>query len=554
MPFASALAALVLSLALVPVAWAGPSSPRTAAVSVGDSYISGEAGRWAGNSVSPGGDKDGTDRACAPAGPACQVDETRVYEPGSDGTRCHRSDVAEIKSARLAVDERIDLSCSGTVTKNIFRASQGGEGQNGEPAQADKLLPVARAKNVKLIMLSIGGNDLGFANIIRDCLLAYEAKTGPCEPTQQPKLDAAKPRVIADVGKAIDEIRAVMAQAGYATDDYRLILQTYPSVAPRAAENRYAEMSPERTANGCAGYDQDADWARDRAAPQIGGVSKAAAASRGIETLDLIDAFQGHEFCSKTAAQSTPLARPPAAGAEWGRFLGASTVQQNGGEIQEAFHPNAYGQMALGTCVTKAFAAATGSFACAGAAGLDPGALSLRRVSSFTPTATGGSESPAGGTLPAGSGSSGGCLPSTFSLGAKGIGRIALGVTRRRLAATPTLAAARLKGTSTTRSRYCVQGRTGRVTAVFGRGTKVELITAAVPVRGIGAVAPGRRVRAVRRSFRRLRRLSATVYRLGPRSRRVVVVRRGRVRAVGVASARLLRSERLLRTYVRRAG
>ncbi|MEJ7787531.1 MAG: hypothetical protein WKF96_22225 [Solirubrobacteraceae bacterium] len=284
------------------------------------------------------------------------------------------------------MDERIDLSCSGGQTKNIFRASQGGVGQNGELPQADQLLPVARSRNIKLIMLSIGGNDLGFAGIIAACLQAYTAKTGPCEPSQQAKIDALKPKVVVAVGKAIDEIRAVMIEAGYTSDDYRLILQTYPSVAPRAAETRYPEAGPERTANGCPFYDQDLDWARDRAAVQIGAVTKAGAQSRGVETLDLIDAFQGHEFCSKTSAQSTPLARPTAAGAEWGRFLGASTVQQ--GELQEAFRPNAYGQMAIGACVTKAFLAPPGAFSCSGVAGVEPGGLALRQVSTF----------PAGGT------------------------------------------------------------------------------------------------------------------------------------------------------------
>ena len=392
MPFTAALAALVLSLLLAPGAWAGPSSPTTAAVSLGDSYISGEAGRWNGNSVTPAGDKDGTDRACVPAGPACQVDKTRVYEPGTENGGCHRSDVAEIKSAVLAVDERIDLSCSGGQTKNVFRAAQGGVGQNGEPPQADKLLPVARTKNVKLIMVSIGGNDLGFASIIAACLQAYAARTGPCEPSQQQKIDALKPKVIEAVGKAIDEIRAVMAEAGYVQTDYRLILQTYPSVAPRAAENRYAETGPDRLANGCPFYDQDSNWARDRAAPQIGAVAKAAAGSRGVETLDLIDAFQGHEFCSTTSAQSTPLSRPPAAGSEWGRFLGGSTVQQ--GELQEAFHPNAYGQQAIGTCVTKAFRAPPGTFACSGAAGLDPNGLALRQLSTFPAGSTTASPAP----------------------------------------------------------------------------------------------------------------------------------------------------------------
>jgi len=553
MRFTILLGALLAGLLAAPAAWAGPSSPTTSAVSLGDSYISGEAGRWAGNSLTPTGDKDGTDRACLPAGPACQVDKTRVYEPGTQDGGCHRSDVAEIKSATLPVAERIDLSCSGGVTKNVFRASQGGVGQRGEAPQADKLLPVARDTNVKLIMLSIGGNDLGFASIIAACLQAYETRSGPCEPSQQAKIDERKAKVTADVGRAIDEIRAVMAQAGYANGEYRLVVQTYPSVAPRAAENRYPQDGPERTANGCPFYDQDSDWARDRAAPQIGAVAKAAATSRGVETLDLIDAFQGHEFCSKTSAQSTPVARPAPAGAEWGRFLAASTVQQ--GELQEAFHPNAFGQLALGTCVTKVFASQPGTFACAGAAGVAPGDLTVRRLGGV-PAAAPGTAGPgaggpgAGGATP---GASDGCLPPRFSVSRSGLGRLKLGITRRRLRAS-TLAPARVPGTSTKRDLFCLKGGAGRITAVYGRGSRVELLTATVPVRGIGRVRPGTRLPTAKRSFRRLRRVGSGVYRLGPRSRRIAIVRRGRVRSVGVASARVVRSSRLLRTYARRAG
>jgi GDSL-like Lipase/Acylhydrolase family len=532
MRFTGVLGAFILVLVLVPVAWAGPSSKTTAAVSLGDSYISGEAGRWNGNSISPQGDKDGTDRACLPAGPTCQVDKTRVYERGTENGGCHRSDVAEIKSANLPVAERIDLSCSGGKTNNIFRASHGGTGQNGEPAQADKLVPVARAKDVKLVMLSIGGNDLAFAGIIQACLEDYEAKTGPCQPSQQKKIDSLKAKATAGVAKAIDEIRAVMSEAGYSSRDYRLIVQTYPSVVPRAAENRYPESGPERTANGCPIYDQDSNWARDSAAPQIGAVAKAAANSRGAETLDLINAFQGHEFCSKSDAQSTPFARPAAAGAEWGRFLGASTIQQ--GELQEAFHPDAYGQRALATCVTKAFAAAPGRFACSGTAGIDPSGLSLVR------------------TGPVAAGSS--CLARRSSLSPAGIGRLKLGLTRKQLVGSPRLATVRTSSRTSKRYRYCVKRSRGHVTAVFGKGTKVDLLIATAGSYGNRGVHPGVSLRNAKRTFRGLRRVSKTVYRFSRSSRRIIGVRKGKVRYVGVASKRTLRSKRLLRTYVKRAG
>ncbi len=377
------LPALLLGLlcgAAPATAAASPGKGPTAAVSLGDSYISGEAGRWQGNSISSTPGNDGTDRACT-GGPPCTVDKSRVYVGGTAANGCHRSDVAEILTASLPVAERVNLSCSGGVTKNVFRASSGGVGQNGEAPQADQLLTVAKAKDVKLVQVSIGGNDLGFASIVAACLQAYVTKGTPCNQTQQPKLDAAKPKAIADVEKAIDEIRAVMADAGYGRGDYRLILQTYPSVIPRASESRYSENDPVR-ANVCPFYDADLTWGRDSASKQIGGVVKTAATDRGVELLDLGDAFQGREFCSKTTALADPLHPPSPVSSEWGRFLGASVVQQ--GDLQETFHPNAYGQMAFASCVGRAFALPAGTFTCDNTPGKGPEAMAVRQATTFT--------------------------------------------------------------------------------------------------------------------------------------------------------------------------
>jgi lysophospholipase L1-like esterase len=531
------LGALALVLGVfAPAAVAGPSSPTSVAVSMGDSYISGEAGRWEGNSITPLPGNDGTDRACRPEGPACMVDTSRVY--GNTDPGCHRSDTAEILTARLAVDERANISCSGGRTKNIFRAQSGGEGQNGEAPQADQLLPIARSRNVELIMLSIGGNDLGFASIIAACLQAYTAKTGPCEPSQQAKVDALVPKATAGVVKSIDEIRAVMAEAGYGQGDYRLVVQTYPSVVPRASETRYAELGTDRNTFGCPFYDQDLNWARDRAAPQIGAVAKTAAASRGVETLDLLDAFQGHEICAKTTQNSTPTVRPGPTGSEWGRFVGASTVQQ--GDLQEAFHPNAYGQRALGDCVTKLFAAGRGSFACAGAAGTDVDAMSLARVGD------GG-----GGT---GGAVDRGCIARRLPVGARNVGRLHLGLRRSRLITAPRLARLVPLSRSSKRVRYCVEGDRGRtVTAVFGPNARVRLLTTTARAHRYRGLRVGSRMRAVRRELPRLRRVMRGVYQAGPQSQRLIGVRRGRVRYLAVSSERSLRRARLLRTYLRRA-
>ncbi len=275
-------------------------------MSLGDSYISGEAGRWEGNSVNPVGDRDGTDRAFTGTG----YDLGRVYVPPSDANGCHRSDVAEIRSATIPVDEEINLACSGAVTRNIFRTSSGGQGQNGEPPQADQLAVVAREKRVRLVVLSIGGNDLGFSSIVSACLQAYVTNGPPCRESQQRAVEARFPTAMANVGKAIDEIRAVLQRAGYRTTDYRLVLQSYPSAIPRGSEIRVPEADKNARTNidGCPFYDTDADWGRDQVTPQIANGLKSVAAGRGVQFLDLRDLLQGREMCSVSTHLANPVA------------------------------------------------------------------------------------------------------------------------------------------------------------------------------------------------------------------------------------------------------
>jgi len=74
----SLVAAACALLALTsPAAHATRTSGPTAIVSLGDSFISGEAGRWRGNSTVVATDRAGTDRAWTGSG----YDASRVYGP-----------------------------------------------------------------------------------------------------------------------------------------------------------------------------------------------------------------------------------------------------------------------------------------------------------------------------------------------------------------------------------------------------------------------------------------------------------------------------------------
>ncbi|SDI46536.1 GDSL-like Lipase/Acylhydrolase family protein [Actinokineospora alba] len=356
-----AAGALVLPLTLIAAgagtASASPTAGPTAIVSLGDSYISGEAGRWKGNSLTNSGSRDGTDRAYTGSG----YDPSRVYGPTA-ANGCHRSDSAEVKSATGTTEALINLSCSGATTKNIFRAGNGGVAYKGEAPQADQLASVAAANNVKVIVVSIGGNDLGFADIITKCATDYLIWYSYCHDDQQVAVDSKMDAAMAGVAKSIDEIRAVMTGAGYAAGDYRIVLQSYPSPIPRAAENRYSESGWSRAnTGGCPFWNKDSDWARDSLVPQIANRLKGVATAKGVQFLDLRDMLQGREVCAKSSRLVSATAPTSSTTSEWARWIDSQSTQ---GPVQESMHPNHYGQLGLGRCLTLMYAKTTGNHTC----------------------------------------------------------------------------------------------------------------------------------------------------------------------------------------------
>lgn len=144
----------------------------------------------------------------------------------------------------------------------------------------------------------------------------------------------------------------------------------------------------------------------------------------------------------------------------------------------------------------------------------------------------------------AGSGSA--CLARRSAIGARSIGRIRLGSTRRGIPRR-----VRVGPVSRTRDtyRYCTTGGSGPVTAVFsnrGRGGRVELVVTTALGHGNRNVRVRSGGAAFERAYPNRRRVAPGLYRATPHSARLFGVRRGGVRFVAVASARLLRNPRRL--------
>ncbi len=352
----------------------GAQSPEpTAAVALGDSYIAGESGRWLGNSSNSWANRNGTDRAAQRLGWRWSYVEEDIYGD-SYATGCNRSDVAPIVSAALDVDAAINLACSGASTVNLMSRASGGRSYRGEPPQVDQLAAVAATHDVRVVVISVGGNDLGFTDVILDCVLGYVTSTrwnpNTCNRTQDANLNANLGPTLARVAQVLADVKVVLATNG--DDDARVILTSYPSPVVEPDNVRYAETSWRRVfRGGCPFWDADLAWANDTLIPRITDGLAQEAATAGVEFLDLSDALRGHEACASTAVEGTG---DRGATAEWIRFVTTGITQ---GDPGESLHPNAYGQRAMGQCIALAVASGPSPDTCLNTPGQRPEAVFL---------------------------------------------------------------------------------------------------------------------------------------------------------------------------------
>lgn len=93
-----------------------------------------------------------------------------AYINGTDTkkNRCHRSD--DTYGAAL-FDHRTNIACSGATSYEYWNRNS----KNGEPSQRSQLL--ALAERPDLVMISFGGNDIGFEGVITKCVLLSDCDT-----------------------------------------------------------------------------------------------------------------------------------------------------------------------------------------------------------------------------------------------------------------------------------------------------------------------------------------------------------------------------------------
>jgi lysophospholipase L1-like esterase len=264
-----AVALLALTWALAATATASASGLQ---VSMGDSYSSGEG---------------------APP-----------YDAGTQfgavlfgGNGCHRSELAWPR--RLGVGELEHLACSGAKTVDFFKGQKRGRrAKKDGVSQLDRLARIAASQSISRVLVTIGGNDVGFSGIVGSCLSPRRLPFGSClKEMGRREFPRLRGVVLPDVVAALVEVRAKSAGAEVLQVGYPDAIRPLPAELEKCGfwlDEKEREHLPKLEA-------------------ALDATLATAARAAGAEYLSIRDVADGHGICNEDPwiNRITPFTKAP---------------------------------------------------------------------------------------------------------------------------------------------------------------------------------------------------------------------------------------------------
>lgn len=261
------------------------------------------------------------------------------YREGTDTerNRCHQSTLSYPYLFAKYFESSASVACSGAKLNNVFSSSKTdivdqliGDIESTEiekNSAKEHSLPgyvqqfeFINAKNPKNVTLSVGGNDIGFANIFGEC--ASPMKTdhiATCFATYEDRYE-----IIQKVNGRIERLRGTYKEILKDDPERKLYVIGYPQIAAVDGEcgvNIFLNREERRGAKDLIEY--------------LNKIIKQAADEAGAYYVDVSDAFAGHKLCethnSNVAVNGATL-----------RFDQGKTI-----EYTESYHPNQLGHELL---------------------------------------------------------------------------------------------------------------------------------------------------------------------------------------------------------------
>ncbi|XVV16499.1 hypothetical protein ACQP2X_19655 [Actinoplanes sp. CA-131856] len=390
------LALLPLLLIQAPARAALP----TAAVALGDSFISGEG---AGN-YQPVVDASGQ----AQAFPGWSAANSNAFF-------CHRSANASLLKAGLpGIQDRFNLACSGGQPADIAAASSAREKGRTVASQLDQLRAVGRTHDIDLVLIGLGSNNSSFTfgDVAVKCANRFvaDAWTGwwefwaylggpvPQEPCAAGDL-ATPAQLAAAEAETVAAVRAILRTLDEIDADgvHRVVFQDYTNPLPTELESslheedgraddrdKFRALGAERYRAGCPihraslGPGHTFSAGLGTLVAGVHGTVSAEFPGDDLVYLNVQSAFDGARLCERAGSPGTALATPiRLQDGPTGVFLTdlagrdkldiqriANACVTYFQTCQESWHPNAAGHAVLAQCLSGAAATASASVRC----------------------------------------------------------------------------------------------------------------------------------------------------------------------------------------------
>jgi hypothetical protein len=396
-------AGVAVTLTTVGVVSAGAAPPEptalpTAAVALGDSFISGEGG---------GDYQPVTDINGVPQGfPGWDA-------PNANAFFCHRSAHSSLQVANLAgIQDRFNLACSGGQPHDITNPSADREKGRTVAAQLDQVRAVAQTHDIDLVLVGLGSNNSSFtfgdaASVCANRFIAdawvgwWEFWAG--DPPQEPCVIsdlATDAELAAGTAETTDALRGLLTTLAEVDADgqHRIVFQDYTNPLPQDYAESYHEedgraddrdkfraLGAERYAGGCPAHRASLGAGHlfseglGRLVQSVHGSLSAEFPDADLVHLNVQHAFDGARLCEQDGSPDNALATPirlqdGPTGVPVTSLAGkdkiavqriAQTCVAHFQTCQESWHPNANGYAVLGQCLAGAATTASRSVSCA---------------------------------------------------------------------------------------------------------------------------------------------------------------------------------------------
>ena len=210
------------------------------------------------------------------------------HGPGATGNGCDQSgrNQPHVVQARLGYASFVDASCDGATTNDILTNG------NGDQAQISFV-----TSTTKLVTVSIGGNDVGFSDIVKNCTLDY-LSFGGCKADY---VSGTTDSLSAKISQTQPKIAQVLATVKSRAPQAKIFVYGYPTLVPMSGSS------------GCTGLtlaSSDIPYIRAKQA-EFETMLRSTTQAAGATFIDVYASSNGHDPCASSAWTARVIDLPP---------------------------------------------------------------------------------------------------------------------------------------------------------------------------------------------------------------------------------------------------